>query len=228
MSAAKPRAKFEETDNQAVEELALASLQTDDRIIICGSLDEQVIMTETLAEEERSAEEIIDLSMGIDAEQWLSKTKSEIVAEYADDDRDLPVGNLDEAEPEASEGLVLLTDVLSGERHEYTLIARVPVKQSWHIPANMAIGGWNECPDPEVQCALWRRWQEKYDAHIVAVSHDVVEAYVGSPPKTPEAAMELAWEQFSYCRDIVEQGCETVADLAASLQDAQTWYFWWG
>ena len=39
--------------------------------------------------------------------------------------------------------------------------------------------------------------------------------------------MDLAWEQYLYCQDIVVQGCETIANLAATLLNSPFWYFWW-
>lgn len=228
MSAHTLRVKFETIEHPTIEELALASLESDERVIICGSLDEQALLQVTIADEERAPEEIVEASAKIDAEAWLAQRKAEILAEYEEDGNDgVPVGEMQTAEAEPSQGLVLVTDVLSGARHESTLVCRLSAPQSWHIPAEMAIGGWNECPDAEVHCALWKRWQERYDAHIIAVSHDVVEAYVGAPPQTPEEALQLAWEQYIYCQDIVEQGTVSIANLAATLLDTHTWYFWW-
>ena len=39
--------------------------------------------------------------------------------------------------------------------------------------------------------------------------------------------MELAWEQYWYCTDLVEHGHGSIANLAATLLDAPYWYFWW-
>ncbi len=70
-------------------------------------------------------------------------------------------------------------------------------------------------------------WQQKYKAEIVAATHDVIEMRVGSPPTTRDAALALAREQYAYCSDIVDQGCETLSNLAAALLKGKTWYFWW-
>jgi len=37
----------------------------------------------------------------------------------------------------------------------------------------------------------------------------------------------LAREQYAYCNDLVDQGTESVAALAAGLLDGTVWYFWW-
>ena len=62
---------------------------------------------------------------------------------------------------------------------------------------------------------------------MVSITRDVIEFAVKNPPKTREAAMELAKEQYIFCNDIVDQGVGTVSALAATLLDSNYWYFWW-
>ena len=64
-------------------------------------------------------------------------------------------------------------------------------------------------------------------AEIVSVTQDVIEASVARPPETREHSLRLARQQFSYCTDIVTQGTETIANLAAGLINADAWFFWW-
>jgi uncharacterized protein DUF4253 len=59
------------------------------------------------------------------------------------------------------------------------------------------------------------------------MSGDIVECAVTRPPTDRNAATILAWEQYWYCVDIVEQGCESVSNLAATLLNSPYWYFWW-
>jgi hypothetical protein len=88
-------------------------------------------------------------------------------------------------------------------------------------------GAWNECPGPEVHCAFHREWQERFGAEITGMSDDVVECAVKNPPIDRKAAVVLAWEQYWYCSDIVDQECESVSKLAATLINSPYWYFWW-
>lgn len=101
------------------------------------------------------------------------------------------------------------------------------VEAAWQLPAMISYGGWNDCPHPDVQAAFHRHWSEKYGAEITSMSGDIVECYVKHPPTTREAALELAWEQYWYCKDIVDQGCETISNLAATLLNSPYWFFWW-
>ncbi len=75
--------------------------------------------------------------------------------------------------------------------------------------------------------ARLRRWQERFGAEVVAVSHDVVELRVLRPPTNPAVCVALAHEHYAYCGDIVHQGFGSLARLAGSLLDARAWYFWW-
>lgn len=118
-------------------------------------------------------------------------------------------------------------DVLSQAFHRQLFLGLVPTRRGWEVPAWIAFGGWNDCPAPQEHCAIFRHWEQRYGAEPVGITRDVVELKVTRPPATREAALELARVQYAYCSDIVDQGCETVANLAAGLLDAPGWFFWW-
>ena len=50
---------------------------------------------------------------------------------------------------------------------------------------------------------------------------------VSRRPGSREEAIALARDQYHYCPDIVDQGVEAIAPLAASLKGSNWWYFWW-
>ena len=106
-------------------------------------------------------------------------------------------------------------------------LAKIPTARNWEAPAYMGMGGWNDCPDASVLVAFAKRWQERYGAEIVSMTFDVMEFTVANPPRTKEAALELAKEQYVFCSDIVDQGVGDVASLAAVLLGSNYWYFWW-
>lgn len=119
------------------------------------------------------------------------------------------------------------TNILSRAPLENCLIGIAPTAQSWQVPAFVRFGNWNNCPAPVEHCAILKFWQEKYGAKLVSLTHDVIECSVENPPQTEEECRELAWQQFAYCADIVEQGVGTVGALASGLRDSSYWYFWW-
>ncbi|HLN15704.1 MAG TPA: DUF4253 domain-containing protein [Acidimicrobiales bacterium] len=125
------------------------------------------------------------------------------------------------------DGITLTTDIRTGEPLDTVTVAQLPIGAGWTSAAFLSWGGWNACPGPEEHTAIHRYWWDAYGAQPVAVSGDVFEFVVGRPPTSRETAMALAWEQFGYCNDIVDQGVGTVSKLAAALIDSPFWYFWW-
>jgi hypothetical protein len=114
-----------------------------------------------------------------------------------------------------------------GAPHDPCYILVVPARHGWQVPAYTSWGAWNECPPPEVNIAALRSWHERYGAELVGMSTDVLDVRVTRRPATREDALALAREHFEYCPDIVYQGSETLAPLAASYMVSDWWYFWW-
>ncbi|MCL1866884.1 MAG: DUF4253 domain-containing protein [Oscillospiraceae bacterium] len=107
------------------------------------------------------------------------------------------------------------------------IIAKIPAENPWELPAWVPMGGFNDCPVPYEQVAVFKRWNEKYGAVPGLVTSAVWEFYVESPPETDEEALALAMEQYAFCGDIVWQGLGTIRDLAKSLKNCNMWFFWW-
>lgn len=114
----------------------------------------------------------------------------------------------------------------SGKQTIPIVLAEIPVKNPWEVFAYLPFGGWNECPANEEHMAVAKYWFEKYGAVPALMTHDVLE-YSLPASISQEKAMEVAWEQFTYCSDIVEQGVGTVGALADGLAQSKFWYFWW-
>jgi hypothetical protein len=124
-------------------------------------------------------------------------------------------------------GIVTHLDIVSRKPKNEVFFALLKLSKPWESFAYLSWGGWNECPEPAVHCAFHRYWFERYGAEVVSMTGDIVQCIVARPPADRAASMELAREQYLYCCDIVEQGTQTIAALAAGLMDAKYWYFWW-
>jgi hypothetical protein len=214
--------QFEELSAGEALKQAMDSVGRSDRVVVCGSPDEVGLLEEFAEDVEQSPQEILEAARRIDVAEWFRKREAEIGEDRADvlDEDEWP-GWIDTG------GLTLTDDVLTGEPLPSVAVARLQVRAPWEIPAHFRYGGWNDCPEPEVHCAVWKDWHERYGAHIVGVSGSIIEAVVERPPMEPEEAMRLAWQQYLYCTDIVDQGAESVANLAGGLFLGRTWYFWW-
>jgi Domain of unknown function (DUF4253) len=121
-------------------------------------------------------------------------------------------------------------------------IALIPVDVPWQVPAYLQLGGmdtWGHAVgsigrsdgtrdmEPQVHVAILKYWYERWGAEVVAATAGDLELRVLRPPTTPTAALELAKEQYMYCRDLVDQHTGRVSVLANLLLDSPVWWFWW-
>lgn len=216
---------FIELNTQTAFQDAVSSIDEDKRMVVCGSHEDKQYIDEAMASSSRRCEDILAASNNIDVAHWFQQRQLELEKEWGNE---LPqMLGAWAGETKEKPGFSLGFDMLSGQAHEKLIGVIIESKDSWEIPAHFSYGDWNDCPSPELHCAIWRYWQEKYGAHIVGVSNDVIEAFIINPPTSKDAAMELAIEQYLYCPDIVDQGVETISNLASSLMNHQVWYFWW-
>ena len=190
--------------------------------VLLGAPDEAswLLDHDTGVTNRRPPEETIAASSRIALPVWFTK-KNQADAESSSDE-DL-IGEWP-SKNAGSDGLSGHLDLLSRRPKAKVLIAKIRATNSWEIPAYLGVGNWNS---PEENVAIAKYWFEKHGATIVTVTGDTLEFVVTKPPTNREEAMTLAWEQFAYCNDIVTQGVGTVSDLAATLLNSSTWYFWW-
>jgi hypothetical protein len=191
---------------------------------LIGDAEELGRIKEAAEFNEQDPAAIIRASLDVKTAQWIAARRKE-----AEEYEFSPDEMLGEWPGEITEkgSIGLHKDVLSGKINPEVYFGLAKIEVPWHLPAILKYGAWNECPEPEVHCAFHRGWQEKHGAEITGMSGDVVECAVRKPPTDRKAATILAWEQYWYCADIVEQGCGTISNLAATLLNSPYWYFWW-
>ena len=187
----------------AVDELLLECLE-----------DAEQVRAELLAAPLESGEEFL--------QKWLKEIKEELGEDEPDYWEQL-MGEVSDGE--GIDSFLSLRD-FNGKKTVPVVLAEIPVKHPWEVFAWLPFGGWNECPVNEEHMAVAKYWFEKYGAIPALMTHDVLE-YSLPAPVSQERAMEVAWEQFTYCSDIVEQGVGTIGRLADGLTKSHYWYFWW-
>lgn len=198
--------------------------QSGEYPFLIGDANELERVREAAEYNKQDVEELVRESLSLDLSSWLGERREEAEEyEFSEDDA------LGEWPGEVSEkgSISLHFDVLSRKIKKEVFLGLARIEQPWQLPAVLKYGAWNDCPSPEVHCAFHRKWQSEFGAEIVGVSGDIIECAVKNPPRDKAAAIELAWQQYWYCADIVEQGCETVSNLAATLINSRYWYFWW-
>ncbi len=172
---------------------------------------------------EGSFEELMQEAKGIDIKTWLEQRSTEVLMESEQ-------AKFDPAELSPSGNAAThftLIDGLDPKKTPLTYFARVPCKEPWMVPLVVPFGGANDCPVDAQHAALFRYWQETYKAELVGATSEIVEFYLPTPIQNPKIATTLAWEMYAYAPDIVEQGTETVEELANNLLGSSSWFFWW-
>jgi hypothetical protein len=136
------------------------------------------------------------------------------------------IGEWPQYVPPAPE-LTLAHDIRTGRPVEKLYLTLIPTDEWATVPAHLFWGGWNACPEPEYHVAAFRSWRHRFDIELVGIGRDTLNLKVGRRPATRDVAVELAREQYLYCNDIVDQGLGSLEALAASLMEANWWFFWW-
>ena len=215
--------KFINLDATTAYNKAIKSCGKDNKVIVCGTQEDLTYIEDAIESRQNSPKEIIKDSTLINPNTWLQERLNALKGEI-----DLPViTGTWQGESKEKQSFSLAQDIMTGEPINDLIGAKIKTDRNWKIPAYFNFGGWNQCPTPEIHCAIWKHWQQAYGAQIVAVSNDLIEAHISNPPTTEEDAMALAWQQYAYCNDIVDQGVESVAKLASMLINHDSWYFWW-
>ena len=196
-------------------------------IVPCSMMYEVVDNEDNHDDYDYSLEAIIEKSGTINVAEFLNERiadASSIDEEYEDEEYDI-MGEYSESDSVNS--FLSLIDHNKKRPYATLIIAKIPTDKPWELAAWIPMGGFNECPYPEEQVAVFKYWYEKYGAVPAVVSYDTWELYVENPVKTKDEAMRLALEQFGFCGDIVWQGVEKVNALAGTLVNSSVWYFWW-
>lgn len=192
----------------------LPMLVAADELLLECFEDADQVRAELLAAPLESGEEFL--------QKWLKEMKEELEEDEPDYWEQL-IGEVSDGE--GIDSFLSLRD-FNGKQTVPVVLVEIPVKNPWEVFAYLPFGGWNECPANEEHMAVAKYWFEKYGAVPALMTHDVLE-YSLPAPVSQEKAMEVAWEQFTYCSDIVEQGVGTVGRLAGGLAQSKFWYFWW-
>lgn len=109
------------------------------------------------------------------------------------------------------------------------ILAKIPTVNPYELACYIPMGGFNDCPNPESQAAIFKYWYEKYNAYPAVVGYDTWEIWTEKKPQTEEEARELAIEHYFFCLDRVDQYAEDYdhGKLAGTLLKSDSWYFWW-
>jgi hypothetical protein len=207
--------------------------QTSRWPLIMGDLD--IIDSASFAlmeQREASVQDILDLVKKVDIEKWVADAVSNDPDRYAvpPDKTGRRFGRKYPSEDrEALEDMVVthrIEPIMYARPLPHALIGLLPVREGWKVPAVMKWGGWNDCPAPEIHCAVLKDWSEKYGADLVGIADSVLDVIVDRTPEAGEKAIELATLHSIYN----EKGWSemfVLEELAVHIHITQVWTFWW-
>jgi hypothetical protein len=198
--------------------------KTHEYPFLIGDRRELEILREGEEFNDQSAEKIIASSLEIDAETWFEGCRERLIADGLPDDELIGEWTGD-AHPKGE--IQVYRDTSTGKAKQTVFLGLADFRFMWQLPAVTKFGNFNACPMPQEHCAVLRYWESAYGAQIASMSAAVIECVVERPPRTKEAAMTLALQQYYYCSDFVEQGIGTIAGLGSTLLNSTYWYFWW-
>jgi hypothetical protein len=75
--------------------------------------------------------------------------------------------------------------------------------------------------------AVVRSWEDRFGARVVGVGFNTLELSVAAPPVTPEHAVRVAAEHWTFCPDNIIQGPGNLVDYGEQLLGKYFWSFWW-
>lgn len=154
----------------------------------------------------------------IDASNYYNEEKEELREE-------LEEVYFEEPEDDEVEFVSHLND--DGSLAKNIVILKIPTSNPYEALAWLPIGGFNDCPSPELMVAMTKHWHTKYGAIPSVITYDTIEFFVPNPPSDREQLYDLGMEQFLFDVDIVEQGVGCVEALIETLYKNKQWYFWW-
>lgn len=190
---------------------------------------------------QKTTAEVINLAETLDIDLWLKKQAEENPFTYQDPPRCPPEQFKDSDNWWCHRNGVGFLNTASYNDWgipvpDHNFLILVPVKEAWHIAAALKLHVWNNGllypweEEQVVHTALFKKWQDKYGAELLSICPDTsnsLEFKVTKPPQDRTEALKLAWEQFVYCDDVINQGAYSLDHLAESLIGTDRWVFWW-
>jgi hypothetical protein len=185
--------------------------------VLLGEPDAAEEVCEWLDRDQHDSPGLVEQALALDVARWFAKEESV---------HPLPRGPWPE-EDLGSTSFTIPYDAHTRRPHREVVLALVPARAGWEAVLRLRFGGFNDCPSTHVHGAVLQSWEERFGAELVGLQRNILELWATEFPADRNAALVLAREQYLYCRDIVEGGCETLDELAAILCSGEHWYFWW-
>lgn len=117
-------------------------------------------------------------------------------------------------------------DWIEARMEDGALLLPMKADERYHAPLIIPMGGYNECPQPLYQAALFKHWQDEFEMMPLAVTQNTWVVRAGRLPATDNEALQLAKEHFMFCQYVLDS-FDSVGQYASYLKCNEIWYFWW-
>ena len=111
-----------------------------------------------------------------------------------------------------------------GINEEPDLVSVMKAADPYEIILAMGTNGWNYDLSPAQVVDELKQWDREYGLVFRGIAFDWLEAEFTNPPSDMRAFAERVYK---FCPDVVDQGTETVDELAREMQRENSVYLWW-
>lgn len=185
-------------------------------VIIGGKHDLDVLNFHLSSHSANKVREIIRKASDLNVEDWKRIRAFEVVQDII----------ASQAYAEKMFGAMRGVQNIGGGQEE-VYVALITGCDGWQIPAYLNFGGWEDCPKPEVHCALIKKWEGHYGAKILKISNDELVLAINSPPDTQELAIQASVEVLLYCTDHIPYSMQEREIYWVPFLYSNRWHFYW-
>jgi hypothetical protein len=160
--------------------------------------------------------EAIRKSMSVDLHQWFGNRAKQVIENIFD--------------PKPADEILfspLESPSIFGHFGE-VVIGLIPQSKGWDLPSIFGLDGSIWKPDPFVESAIFRRWNERYGADVFAFYEGTISLVVRRPPLSQSASLNIASELFLYFPDRIPHFREEKEMFIQNLIGRHCWLFDWG
>jgi len=111
---------------------------------------------------------------------------------------------------------------MDNEKDKIAIISNI--KDQFELLKYMQIQGNDFTISNEKIIEWFRKWNKEFKFQIIGIGIDFIQVDIQTDPKD---YINLAKQIYSMCPDVVDQGTETIQELAKEMKSNKTMFFWW-
>ncbi len=184
--------------------------------LILGNADVEALRNVIAFHTQDQINETIRNGLGLNLNLWFGDRAKEIIENIID--------------PKRSQEIMFssLNNPRTFANLDEVTIALIPRSKGWDIPAILGLDGFYMKPDPYVEVALFKRWEERLGAEVIALYGGTLSLLIRKPPLTRSSSIHIGVELFLYFPDKLPIYHLERDAFFQNLIGAHSWEFNWG